>query len=188
MSPAQQKKYWWEWARCSEHLTAQGFSAERIKAERHNLHRKALGQDKSSTKFTNGDFDSVIAVFRAVWDGGNFAAQMRLQEQPEERARMTRARIEALMPAVGVEFGRERAYLNGMCRRIFGCDQFQKLTDAQAFRLEGIMIKRVHQMFDEPTAKAVIEKARAAQPIQVTQPKAGTVPGIDPSEDDGEAF
>lgn len=174
MTPLQQKKYWWEWARCREFLAAKGYTADQADAERHNLHRKALGQDKSSTKFSNADFDAVIGVFRAVWDGGNLNAQLRQIDQPEMRSAAVRARIDALLPFIGVAAGREHQYLAGMSRRIFGTDQIQNLNAVQLARLEGILIRRVHQIHPADYAKEVLAKVRKTEPI--TLKKAAPVP------------
>ncbi|MBP8256054.1 MAG: DUF1018 domain-containing protein [Opitutaceae bacterium] len=167
MTPAQKNKYWWEWGKVRGHLLAKGLSAAAAASERHALHVRALGQDKSSAQLTNAEFDRVIAAFRAVWDDANFGAQMRQQEQPDGRASMTRARIEALLPSIGVETGRGIAYLNGMAARIFGDGQFYHLDDTQLYRLEGILKRRVRQIHPPEAAGRIIAAAGKAQPMRI---------------------
>jgi hypothetical protein len=53
--------------------------------DRHCLHVKALGLDKSHLDFTNEDLDQVLAEFRAISQPDNLAAQLRQQGQPRLR-------------------------------------------------------------------------------------------------------
>jgi hypothetical protein len=53
--------------------------------DRHELHREALGEDKSSKAFTNRDLDLVLAEFRGVYDPDNLAPQMGPAEQRRRR-------------------------------------------------------------------------------------------------------
>lgn len=189
MTPAQKNKYWWEWGKVRQHLLAKGATADAAAAQRHALHVKALGHDKSSATFTNGDFDRVIATFRAVWDDANFSAQMRQQEQPGERATMTRARIMALLPPIGVQCGRETNYLNGMAAKIFANGQFHHLDDAQLYRLEGILKRRVRQLYPAEAAERIIAEAHKAEPVRGRQAATAAVSQyVAPSEDDGNPF
>lgn len=174
MTPAQRNKYWWEWGKVRQYLLARGVSADAAAQERHRLHIRALGKAKSSTALTNADFDAVIAAFRAVWDDANFSAQMRQQEQAGERAAATRARIVAVAPRIGITAGREMGYLDGMSRRIFGQEHFDDLDDVQLYSLEGILRKRVRQMYPKLEAARIIAEAARARP--------------EPVEDDGEPF
>jgi len=91
MSPAQQAKYWWEWARVRDWYVAHGKTKPEADAMRHELHKKALGADKSTKVFTNRDLDKVFSAFRAIYDGGNLNAQMDAEDQPHRR----RAKMEA---------------------------------------------------------------------------------------------
>lgn len=53
--------------------------------DRHDLHTRALGSDKSSKAFTNRDLDLVLAEFRALTDPDSVDAQLRQIEQPRTR-------------------------------------------------------------------------------------------------------
>lgn len=54
-------------------------------ADRHALHVRALGHDRSSKDLTNQDLDKVLAVFRAISDPGNLGAQLRAQAGSRSR-------------------------------------------------------------------------------------------------------
>jgi hypothetical protein len=91
MNSAQTQKYFWEWGQARAWYVAHGKTKVEADAMRHELHKKALGADKSTKAFTNGDLDKVMAAFRAIHDGGNLNAQMDAEDQPERR----RGKIEA---------------------------------------------------------------------------------------------
>ena len=81
MTALQNSLYFREWGRVRTACKQQGFPIP----DRHSLHVKALGQDKSHLDFTNDDFDRVLAEFRAISQPDNLAAQLRQQEQPRRR-------------------------------------------------------------------------------------------------------
>ena len=81
MTPAQNALYFREWGRVRAVCKQQGFPIP----DRHDLHVKALGLDKSHLDFTNGDFDQVLAEFRAISQPDNLAAQLRQQDMPRRR-------------------------------------------------------------------------------------------------------
>lgn len=75
MTERQQKWYWREWAAVKRACEA----AYHPVPDRHDLHRQALGEDKSSKEFTNDDLDDVIAEFKAYSEPANLQEQLRLQ-------------------------------------------------------------------------------------------------------------
>ena len=81
MTALQNRLYFREWGRVRAACKQQGFPIP----ERHDLHLKALGLDKSHLDFTNEDLDQVLAEFRAISQPDNLAAQLRQQEQPRRR-------------------------------------------------------------------------------------------------------
>jgi hypothetical protein len=81
MTPAQNALYFREWGRVRSVCKQQGFPIP----DRHDLHVKALGLDKSHLEFTNADFDRVLAEFRAISQPDNLAAQLRQQDMPRRR-------------------------------------------------------------------------------------------------------
>ncbi len=82
MTEKQNTLYWREWGKVTRACKDNGVPAP----DRHELHRQALdGRDKSHTKFSNADFDRVLAEFRAVSQPGDIRAQLRQEEQPRYR-------------------------------------------------------------------------------------------------------
>jgi hypothetical protein len=144
VNAAQTRKYWWEWSRAREFYLGRGLTHEAADAKRHELHRKALGRDKSSKSFSNADLDKVIAAFRAVWDGGNLDAQLRQIEQPEQRLRELHARIARLAEACGVDGGDEglAAYLKNFLKG----RSFAGLGERELQQVAGILERRAKQL------------------------------------------
>src|ERR1035438_10400804 len=81
MTPLQNSLYFREWGRVRTACKQQGFPIP----DRHSLHIKAIGLDKSHLDFTNVDFDLVLAEFRALSQPDNLAAQLRQQDMPRRR-------------------------------------------------------------------------------------------------------
>ena len=81
MTALQNSLYFREWGRVRATCKQQGFPVP----DRHALHVKALGQDKSHLDFTNDDFDRVLAEFRALSQPDNLAAQLCQQDMPRRR-------------------------------------------------------------------------------------------------------
>ena len=81
MTTSQNNLYFREWGRVRAVCKQQGFPVP----DRHSIHVKALGQDKSHLDFTNDDFDRVLAEFRALSQPDNLAAQLRQQDMPRRR-------------------------------------------------------------------------------------------------------
>lgn len=81
MTASQNSLYFREWGRVRTTCKEQGFPVP----DRHSLHVKALGQDRSHLDFTNEDFDLVLAEFRALSQPDSLAAQLRQQDQPRRR-------------------------------------------------------------------------------------------------------
>lgn len=73
------------WGQARKVLRAGGLPAAECEAERHAIHARELGADKSSRDLTNGDFDKVKAAFLAIIDGADLDAQLDAQEQPRKR-------------------------------------------------------------------------------------------------------
>jgi hypothetical protein len=81
MTTLQNRLYFREWGRVRAACKQEGFPIP----DRHDLHVKALGLDKSHLDFTNEDLDQVLAEFRAISQPDNLAAQLRQQDQPRCR-------------------------------------------------------------------------------------------------------
>ncbi len=144
MTPAQTSLYFFHWGKVRQHYLAKGIDPKQVDAKRHELHIKALGGRKSSKDFTNADLDKVIATFRAIYDGGNFDAQMRQQEQPDERRRALIGRCWKAMRSF-LDFTSENqfqraadGYANATSKRIHGVG-LDHLTEAQLAVVMGAL-------------------------------------------------
>lgn len=147
MNGAQARKYWWEWGRARAFYLGRGLTHGAADQKRHDLHRKALGSDKSSKCFTNVDLDKVIAAFRAVWDGGNLDAQMRQLDQPEQRLRDLHARIARLADACGIEGGDDA--LATYLRNFIKGRSWADLTERDLQQVTGILGRRAKQLAEK---------------------------------------
>ena len=126
MTSAQTNLYFFEWGLVRKYYLAKGIDSKHVDRKRHELHAKALGRDKSSKDFTSADLDRVIAVFKAVYDGGNLDAQLAQIDQPENRrARMIARCHRAAKSFIDGDTHEEKArnlgaYLDGTADRMFG--------------------------------------------------------------------
>ncbi len=81
MTKAQNALYWREWGTLTKRCRKEGWTVP----DRHELHARALGKDKSHDDFTNPDFDKVLGVFRSYSQAENVNAQVRQERQPRTR-------------------------------------------------------------------------------------------------------
>ena len=126
MTPLQNSLYFREWGRVRALCKAQGLPIP----ERHNLHVKALGQDKSHLDFSNEDFDRVLAEFRAVSQPDDLAAQLRQQDMPRRRLLYS---IMRLAP---------EAYWRSIAQDKFGTSDETRLDLAQLKQLQITLAAR----------------------------------------------
>lgn len=78
------------WSQAKRLIVArQGLSSKDAEAERHAIHVRALGFDKSSTELTNADFDKVKAAFLAIIKPGDMEAQIEQKNMPKTRRLVT---------------------------------------------------------------------------------------------------
>lgn len=99
-------------------------------ADRHELHIKALGRDKSSKELTNSEFDKVLGVFRAISQPASVDQQLRQLRQVKTRLiwKITEeqaALLSAVLPCVpGANHWDRRSaaeyYVLRVCRERFG--------------------------------------------------------------------
>lgn len=167
MNAAQTSLYFREWGLARAWYVAHGIDPKQPDNKRHELHRKALGRDKSSKDFNNDDLDKVLAAFRAVHDGGNLDAQLQQLDQPENRRRSMEARIFA----AGEKFisgesekqcmWRTIDYCRGIWKKLrFGGDWQWPIPDTgQLAKVMGIVERRARQVASAQ-AKAVPASAR----------------------------
>lgn len=106
MTSAQKNKYFQTWGRVRKALTELGdFSSADADAERHTIHRDALGRDKSSKDLTNADLDKILDAFDdilVIFDG------------PGDHNRTERGPKARLVWAID-QLGLDEAYLQAIC-------------------------------------------------------------------------
>lgn len=113
--------------------------------ERHALHRRALGREKSSTKFTNRDFDAVKSAILAEVFPDDIDSQLAVQEQAEQRHAALMQRIFQLAASCHVT-GRaddpSRGLDDYIVHRLFSGKSLSELTETQLYRLRGVLTRR----------------------------------------------
>ena len=114
---------------------ARGVPAAECEAERHALHARALGEDKSSLDFTNGDFDKVKAALLVVIDGTDLDAQLDALKQPQKRRLWVIRDLCARMR-------KEEAYALGIARQMLGgaLHQADDLSDLGEAALDAVIV------------------------------------------------
>ena len=126
MTALQNSLYFREWGRVRAACKEQGFPVP----DRHSLHVKALGQDKSHLDFSNEDFDLVLAEFRALSQPDNLAAQLRQQDMPRRRLLYSIRRLAA------------EPYWRSIAQDKFGTADETRLDLAQLTQLRNTLAAR----------------------------------------------
>ncbi len=146
MNAAQTGLYWREWSLARDWFRSHGRGVSQADEMRHTLHERTLGRTKSSKDFTNADLDKVLASFRAIHDGGNLDAQLAAEDQPEHRHQALVANVRDLASGCVSREGTERAYLDGLAKKLFGADRYQDLDERRLQQLRGVLFKRLAQL------------------------------------------
>jgi hypothetical protein len=114
ISKRQNALYWREWSAAKRVLFSSqplNPSPSQLDEARHELHRKALGLDKSHRDFTNGDFDKVLGSLRSISQPDNLSAQLRQLNQDRNRLSFGIRQL-----AKQIDVG--EAYVNGIVMRM----------------------------------------------------------------------
>ncbi|HZP61120.1 MAG TPA: phage protein GemA/Gp16 family protein [Opitutaceae bacterium] len=144
MTSAQLRLYRFEASQWRKALKARGLSAR--DEDRHSLHRRVLGRDKSSLDLTNAEFDKILAAFRAESRPGDLDAQIRQLDQAPQRKGDLIDRAFQLAGQAGIEHDRIWGYIEGMTRRIFKVQHYDLLDEKQLGQLCGILQRRIAQV------------------------------------------
>lgn len=126
MTPQQNRAYWRKWNEVRSVLTSVGeFSKEDAEAERHEIHRAALGTDKSSKDLTHRDLDAIFDHFDQylVLLNGPQAGPSRAESQPVKRLIYAIERL-----------GLPEPYLQSIARDQFKTSDWRALTERQLVR------------------------------------------------------
>ena len=156
MTPRQIKLYWDEWRAVSK-IVGNTIS-------RHDLHREALGYDKSSRALSNKEFDRILAHFRAINRPADLNAQLRLQQQPEIRARHV---IHNLTSTLARHLGgrdQADAYLDALLRDRFGGLAVEDLDLAALRELIITLTARARSLQRRRTAPAKPDPSDPSDP------------------------
>jgi hypothetical protein len=138
MTTLQNSLYFREWGRVRAACKELGFPVP----DRHSLHVKALGQEKSHLDFSNEDFDLVLAEFRALSQPDNLAAQLRQQDMPRRRLLYSIRRLA------------EEPYWRAIARDKFGTDDESRLDLAQLAQLRLTLAARARSRTRRQAAAA----------------------------------
>jgi len=140
MTERQEKLYWREWA---------AVRAAWPDANRHELHARALGLDKSHKAFSNADFDRVLAEFRAVSRPTDVDAQLRQLRQVRTRLiwKITIEQVALLSVFMAGEHEPERQaaaenYVLSVMRDRFHTERIESLTHGHAGQLGQLEMLR----------------------------------------------
>ncbi len=110
---------------------------------RHAVHRVALGRDKSSKDFSNGEFDRVLCLLRLLIDPDNLAERVRW-DNPDHDARHRLVYAITRYP---------EAYVRTICLNKFRTSDIQQLTTAQLRMLAMTLRQRNPQHAPGPVRK-----------------------------------
>lgn len=143
MSPSQTQLYWREWRRVwsesrRRDLELSWRDAERV---RHDVHRRALGYAKSSKALSNGEFDKVLAEFRAITRPDDLRSQRAAQNQPRRRRMWVIG--QRLLPALGELVEDPEGYLVSLLLDRWKTDDLGDLSDRDLSQLIMTLQKRI---------------------------------------------
>lgn len=134
MTPQQNRAYWRKWNEVREVLTTVGeFSKDDAEAERHEIHKAALGKDKSSKDFTHRDLDAIFDHFDQylVLLRGPQPGPTRAESQPVKR----------LVWAIE-QLGLPESYVQAIARDQFMTSDWRSLTERQLVRFRFTCVAR----------------------------------------------
>ena len=146
MTKAQDKWYWREWGKVVRYCKAHDMAVP----DRHDLHTRALGADKSHLLFDDDDFDDILSAFLSISEPDNLEAQVSLANMRKTR-RVYACRRNALK-AVGPA-GAEN-YIGSICQDKFHTSDWECLD-----------LERLRQLRDTLAARASSHKKKENQPF-----------------------
>lgn len=173
MTPLQTNLYFREWGKVREHYRARGLDPKLCDAKRHELHKKALGEMKSSKAFKNADLDKVLAVFYAITRPADLNAQLKQINQEGDRLfEKKKACLNLVLQMPKVASGKDpqnhaKNYLNDIARSHTG-NALAMVDEDQLNRIHGILVDRLARALRQP--EQVVAKA-AATADRITDPK-----------------
>lgn len=125
MTPKQESLYWREWG----FVTAYCRVNRQPFPDRHMLHEKALGRDKSHKEFSNEDFDQVLGVFRAISRPASVDSQLRQMDQP--KIRLLHKIDHELIPCLKLYISHPVEYVLNICLDKFWVQDWRSLSEVR---------------------------------------------------------
>jgi hypothetical protein len=134
MTKLQTSLYWRTWAKVRATLIdLGGYSKEDADAERHVIHKEALGSDKSSKLLNNRDLDKILDAFKTY---------LVLAEGPsKDPARAAAQPCNRLIYAIEAT-GLPDPYLESIARDQFGTSEWRKLNEIELTKLRFTAVNR----------------------------------------------
>jgi len=126
MTKPQRNLYWKEWSKVRRACMARGLPIP----DRHDLHVRALGSDKSSKELTNADLDQVLAEFLALSRPDDLASQLLQKDMPRRRL------------LYGITHHAPDPYWRSIARDKFGTDDLAVLDLVQLQQLKVTLSSR----------------------------------------------
>ncbi len=164
MTDAQIRLYRREWGAARKALRARGMAPTVADAERHAIHVRVLGSDKSSLELSNRELDLVLGAFRAISRPADLEPQLDEAGQPVKRMRFVISSLCAELErpaeyaeAVAQMMYRERGIASGELDEL-GTDDLRKVI--VALRKQ---VKRENQV-GKKEAKAKRSTSNAERP------------------------
>jgi hypothetical protein len=160
MSPKQTQLYWRAWGQVRK---------AKPDADRHELHRQALGSGKSSKDFTNADFDKVLQVFWSIAKSDSIDPQIR--QQNGERRRLI-WRIEQSLQSLSVYGVKPLPYFEAILSSKYGQEAtVETLSDDDLKKLQITLWARVqtHRKKAGDNGPSLLEKTRLQPPVKLGQ-------------------
>lgn len=134
MTAKQESLYWRRWGRVRKVLIELGeFSKEDADAHRHEIHREALGIDKSHKDFTNKDLDRILDAFDSILVIQEGARVGDRSNQPAKRLIWAIERL-----------GLPEEYIQAIARDQFRTSDWRSLSEAELTHFRMTCTARAH--------------------------------------------
>ncbi|MDP4848505.1 MAG: hypothetical protein NWR51_14725 [Akkermansiaceae bacterium] len=137
LSAKQKSLYWRTWSKVRKTYVELGdYSPSEADQQRHELHRSALGSDKSSAQMDNRDLDAVLDAFQSVLvlSEGPQTGPTRASEQPRKRL------IHAIL-----SLGLDDPYIAKITADEFRSTDWKSLDESQLTRLRFTLTTRARR-------------------------------------------
>ena len=144
MTKNQASLYWRTWAKVRQiFIDYGGFSAADADAERHHIHREAIGVDKSSAALNNRDLDAILDHFRNI-----LVIEQGPETGPARAVEMPRRRLIWAIEKTGLS----DAYINSIVTDEFHTGDWRTLPESSLAVLRFTCVARSRAKRHHPAA------------------------------------